>query len=348
MRNINIAGRLIGEGQPPYIIAELSANHNGNIEVAFETIAMAKDRGADAIKIQTYTPDTLTIDCDNPDFLISGGLWEGRTLYELYDQAHTPFEWHPRLFEYARKIGITIFSTPFDESAVDLLEDLNAPAYKIASFELIDHPLVAYVAATKKPMIMSTGMATETEISEALEVARSAGCNDIVLLHCISSYPAPLDESNLRAIATLGNKFDIIPGLSDHTLGTIAATTSVALGAKVIEKHVILDRKMGGPDSSFSLEPDELEALCDACSQASAALGDGKIDIEPSEKDSLVFRRSLYAVADIEKGEMFSTANVKRIRPGFGLAPKHRDQVIGKRAAVKLGRGTALQWDHIE
>jgi len=341
--NIKIDGRKIGPEFPPYIIAELSANHNGNLERALQTIEMAKNMGADAIKLQTYTADTLTIDCDKEDFHISEGLWNGYNLYSLYEWAHTPYEWHKSMFDHARKLGITCFSTPFDESAVDLLESLNAPAYKIASFEAIDLPLIQYVAQTRKPMIISTGMANLDEINEAVETARDSGCKDVVLLHCISSYPAPVEQSNLRTINDLASRFGVVSGLSDHSLGTTVATTSVALGASIIEKHVTLNRQDKGPDSEFSLEPSELEQLCRATKDAWLALGVAGYERKPAEEKNIKFRRSLYIVKDIKEGEILTQENVRRIRPGFGLAPKYYNEVLGKRVNRDLERGTALQ-----
>ena len=340
---IKIDGRKIGPDFPPYIIAELSANHNGNLERALQTIEMAKNMGADAIKLQTYTADTLTIDCDKEDFQISEGLWNGYNLYSLYEWAHTPYEWHKSMFDHARKLGITCFSTPFDESAVDLLENLNAPAYKIASFEAVDLPLIQYVAQTRKPMIISTGMANLDEINEAVETARDSGCKDIVLLHCISSYPAPVEQSNLRTINDLASRFGVVSGLSDHTLGTTVATTSVALGASIIEKHVTLNRQDKGPDSDFSLEPSELNRLCKDVKDAWLALGEAGYERKPAEEQNMKFRRSLYIVKDIKEGEILTPEHVRRIRPGFGLAPKYYNEVLGKRVNHDLERGTALQ-----
>jgi pseudaminic acid synthase len=348
MLSIDVNGRSIGEGYPPYIIAELSANHNGDLDCALKTIDMAKSMGADAVKIQSYTADTMTIDCEGEDFQIHGGLWDGYNLYRLYQWAQTPYEWHKPIFEHARKIGITCFSTPFDESAVDLLEDLNVPAYKIASFEAIDLPLIKYVAQTKKPMIISTGMANLDEITEALEAAREGGCKDIVLLHCISGYPVPIDQSNLRTIQDLAKRFNVVTGLSDHTLGTTVSVTSVALGASVIEKHVILDRSNKGPDSEFSLEPEELKRLCIESKLAWSALGEVGYTRKPVEDANSRFRRSIYIVDDIKAGEQLTRENTRRIRPGFGLPPKYIDEVIGKTTKVDLMRGTALSWEHIK
>lgn len=341
-RKIEIAGRKIGLQYPPYIIAEMSANHNGDIQRAFKTIDMAKAMGADAIKMQSYTADTITIDCDNDDFKISGGLWDGYNLYKLYEWAQTPFEWHKPLFDYAKKLNITLFSTPFDETAVDLLEDLNAPAYKIASFEAIDLPLIKYVAQTKKPMIISTGMASLEEITEAVDVARQSGCEQLVLLHCISSYPAPIEQSNLRTIPDLGERFSVVSGLSDHTLGTTVSVASIALGASVIEKHVTLSREDKGPDSEFSLEPDELKRLCVETKNAWAALGECGYERKPAEEDNLKFRRSIYIVEDMKKGDVFTEKNIRRIRPGFGLPPKRYADLLGKKINCDSKRGTPL------
>src|SRR6185312_11363044 len=271
--SINIAGREIGAGASPYVIAEMSANHNGNIETALRIIEQAKQAGADAIKIQTYTADTITLKSDKPDFQINEGLWAGRTLYELYEWAHTPWVWHAPLFKHARKLGITVFSSPFDNTAVDLLEDLNAPAYKIASFEAIDLPLIRYVAGTHKPMIISTGMADVEEISEAIAAARDGGCKELAILHCVSSYPAPASDYNLLTLPDMQKRFGVVVGLSDHTLDNATAIASVVLGASIVEKHFTLSRRSGGPDDSFSLEPPELEALCRDTHTAWAALG---------------------------------------------------------------------------
>ena len=345
---ITINGQSISLNSPPYIIAELSANHNGELAHALQSIEMAKACGANAVKIQTYSADTMTIDCDNADFQIHGGLWDGYNLYRLYEWAQTPFEWHRTMFEYARKVGITILSTPFDESAVDLLEDLNSPAYKIASFEAVDLPLIKYVAKTGKPLIISTGMANLEEITEAVEVARENGCQDLILLHCISSYPAPIEQSNLRTIPDIAERFDVIAGLSDHTLGTTVSIASVALGACVIEKHFTLDRSDKGPDSEFSLEPDELKHLCSESQAAWRALGDAGYERKPAEEASVKFRRSIYVVKDIKAGELLSKENIRRIRPGFGLAPKYYDRLLGKKVKHDITRGTPLSWDAIE
>ena len=339
---ITIDNRKIGSDFSPYIIAEMSANHNGDISRAFEILEMAKRCGADAVKIQTYTQDTLTIDCDKPEFKVEGGLWNGRTLYDLYTEAHMPWEWHKPLFEKAKQLGITIFSSPFDFTAVDLLEELGAPAYKIASFEAIDLPLIEYVAKTGKPMIISTGMANEDEIREAVETAKSAGCKDLIVLHCVSGYPAPASDYNLATIPDMAKRFDVLTGLSDHTIDNTTAITSVALGACLIEKHVTLDRNGGGPDDSFSLEEPDLKQLCDDSKIAWSATGKVNYERKESEKGNLIFRRSLYVVKNIAKGERFTHENIRSIRPGYGLAPKYITAVLGQTAAKDISKGTPL------
>lgn len=345
--HIVINGKTISYAHQPYIIAELSANHNGSIERAFQTLEAAARCEVDAIKIQTYTADTMTIDCDRPDFMIKGGLWDGYKLYDLYKWAETPYEWHQALFDHARKLGITIFSTPFDESAVDLLEDLGTPAYKIASFEIVDLPLIRYAASTGKPMIMSTGMASEEEIEEAVTTAREAGCNDVILLHCISSYPAPIEQANLRQIPELARRFGVISGLSDHTMGTTAAVTAVALGACVIEKHFTLNRQDKGPDSAFSLEPQEMERLCIEAKDAWSALGEAGYTPKKTEEKSKIFRRSVYFVSDLPEGAEITRNDIRRIRPGLGLPPKFFDQLIGRITNSQIKKGTATSWDLI-
>jgi N-acetylneuraminate synthase len=347
MSEIEIAGRKIGTAQPPYVIAEMSANHNGDINRAFALMKAAKDAGADAVKLQTYTPDTMTLEHDSEDFKIKGGLWDGFRLYDLYKEAQTPWDWHRVLFQKGRELGITVFSTPFDETAVELLEELEAPAYKIASFEAIDHALIACVARTGKPLIISTGMADMTEISEAVSVAREAGARDIILLHCTSAYPAPAADMHLRTIPDLAETFHVVSGLSDHTLGIAVSVASVALGAAVIEKHFTLKRSDGGHDSAFSLEPDELAQLKRDVQFAWEAKGAINYERKPSEMSNLTFRRSLYVVKDIAEGEELTSMNIRAIRPGFGLPPKHLDQVIGRRAKTRLAKGTALQWDQL-
>ncbi|MGS0682078.1 pseudaminic acid synthase [Shewanella sp. 125m-7] len=346
-KNICIKGRRIGFDHPPYIIAELSANHNGNIQTAFDIIAAAKKAGADAVKMQTYRPDTITIDCDHADFQIEGGLWHGQSLYQLYEWAHTPWDWHKPLFDYARQLDITLFSSPFDSTAVDLLEDLNAPAYKIASFEAIDLPLIKYAAATGKPLIISTGMANAEEIAEAIDAARSAGCKELAILHCVSAYPAAAEDYNLATLVDMKNRFKLVTGLSDHTLSNITAIAATSLGASIIEKHVTLDRSGGGPDDSFSLEPNELEQLCRDSKLAWSALGKVNYTRSAAEQANLKFRRSLYVVEPVKAGERVTNDNVRSIRPGFGLAPKHLEAVIGTCFGQDLTAGTALKMDHL-
>ena len=330
MKAISIAGRTIGPEHSPYVIAELSANHNGKLDTALRIIEEAKTAGADAIKLQTYKPDTITLNSDDEDFRIRGGLWDGRTLYELYQEAHMPWEWHSVLFEHARRLGITIFSSPFDRTAVDLLEDLNAPAYKIASFEAVDLPLIKYVAGTGKPMIISTGMADAEEIGEAIAAARDGGCKELAVLHCVSGYPAPAADYNLRTIPDMIERFGLVTGLSDHTLDNTTAIASVALGASIIEKHFTLDRQGGGPDDSFSLEPAEMAALCRGARTAWEALGQVNYGRKSSEQGNVKFRRSLYFVKSLRSGEMITADAVRSVRPGFGLAPKHLEALLGR------------------
>ena len=347
MKKIIIDGTAIGDGCPPYIVAETSANHNGSIDRAKEIMLQAKQCGANAIKLQTYTADTITINSNADDFLIKGGLWDGQSLYELYRSAETPFEWHKPLFDYAKSIHLTCFSTPFDESAVDLLEDLNAPAYKIASFEAIDLPLIKYVASTGKPMIISTGMANQCEIEEAVNCAKEAGCQDLILLHCISSYPAPIAQSNLLTIPDMAKRFDVLTGLSDHTLGTTVSIASVALGACFVEKHFTLSRQDKGPDSEFSLEPHELSELCFKSKEAWLSLGHAGYEQKEAEKQNLQFRRSLYFVSDLKAGQIISESDVRSIRPGFGIAPKFYTDVLGKKVNQPVSRGTAVDWNYL-
>jgi N-acetylneuraminate synthase len=342
---IIIAGRHIGPDHPPFVICELSGNHNGSLERALALLDAAAATGADAIKLQTYTADTITLDSDSPDFLISDGLWKGRRLHELYQEAHTPYAWHAALFARARELGVILFSTPFDDTAVDLLEGLAASAYKIASFEAVDLPLIARVAATGKPMIISTGLANLDEMAEALAAAREAGAAQVALLHCVSSYPAPIEEANVRTVPDLAARFGVVTGLSDHTPGTAASVAAVALGACIIEKHFTLARSDGGPDAAFSLEPAEFTALVRDCKAAWAALGRAHYDALGSEAAAAGHRRSLYVVDDVPAGAPLTKANVRSIRPGHGLAPKHLGKVLGRRAARPLKRGERLAWD---
>lgn len=345
---MKINNREIGRDHPPYVIAELSANHNGSLETACKVIDEAAKAGADAVKLQTYTADTITIKSDKDEFRIKGGLWDGRTLYDLYQQAHTPWEWHETLFAHAKKGGITIFSSPFDPTAADLLAELGAPAFKIASFETIDLPLIRYVAAMGKPMIISTGMANLEEIGEAVQAAREGGCEELALLHCVSGYPAPAEDYNLATLADLERRFGVPVGLSDHTLNNVSAIASVALGANIIEKHFTLDRNGGGPDDSFSLEPADLEQLCRDARIAWEAVGGVDYGLKSSERTNTVFRRSLYAVQDIPKGTVITHNHVRSIRPGYGLAPKHLYAVIGSVACEDIPRGTAMHWELVE
>jgi len=339
---MQINNRKIGSDQPPYVIAEMSANHNGDINNAYKIIDMAKACGTDAIKLQTYTADTITMDMKTPEFMIEGGLWDGQSLYELYDSAFTPWEWHKPLFDYAKKVGITIFSSPFDNTAVDLLEDLNSFAYKIASFEAIDLPLIKYVAQTGKPMIISTGMASYEEIQEAICTAKDGGCTDLAILHCVSSYPASPKDYNLKTLVDMQNKFGVVTGLSDHTVDNITAITSIALGASIIEKHVTLDRNGGGPDDSFSLEFKGLKELCLGVNTAWESLGGVSYKPNSSEIGNIKFRRSLYFVKNISAGEIITAEHVKSIRPGFGLAPKFINKVLNKKAVFNIDRGTPV------
>ncbi len=344
---IEIAGRKIGSDHSPYVICELSGNHNGSLERCLTMVDAAADTGCDAIKIQTYTADTITLDVDRPEFKIHGGLWDGRTLYELYEEAHTPFEWHAAIFERARQRGVTIFSSPFDETAVDLLDSLGAPAFKIASFEAVDLPLIRYAAAKGKPLIISTGMANLTEMQTALDTALAAGAPGVLLLHCVSSYPATFADANVRTVPDMAARFGCPIGLSDHTPGTAASVAAVSLGACAVEKHFTLARADGGPDAAFSLEPAEFKALVDDTKNAWAALGRAHYDVLGSEATSLLFRRSLYVTADVKKGEPLTRANVRSVRPGNGLPPADLDKVLAGKAARDLSRGEPLDWSMV-
>lgn len=348
MNELTISGRTISADNPPYVIAEMSANHNGSIDTAFRIIEAAKQAGADAVKLQTYRPDTITLDCDTEEFRIHGGLWEGKTLYQLYAEAHLPWEWHAPLFEHARKQGITIFSSPFDNTAVDLLEDLNTPAYKIASFEAVDLPLIKYVARTGKPMIISTGMADAEEIEEAIAAARDGGCKQLAVLHCVSGYPAPATDYNLRTIPDMIQRFGLVTGLSDHTLDNTTAITSVAVGASIIEKHFTLDRSGGGPDDSFSLEPAEMASLCHGTRTAWEAMG--KIDYgrKSSEQGNVRFRRSLYFVKDMLVGDRIDMDSIRSVRPGFGLPPKYLNHLVGRQLRRSVAKNTPVTRDDID
>ena len=344
--NMKISDRKIGVNYSPYIIAEMSANHNGNIDNAYRIIDMAKTCGADAIKLQTYRPDTITMDMNTPEFMIEGGLWEGQSLYELYKGAFMPWEWHKPLFNYAQKLNLTIFSSPFDNTAVDLLEDLNTPAYKIASFEVVDLPLIKYVAQTGKPMIISTGMADIEEIQEAIEAAKEGGCGELAILHCVSGYPAPASDYNLKTLVDMQQRFGLVTGLSDHTIDNTTAIASVALGASIIEKHVTLDRNGGGPDDSFSLEPKELKELCTGTKTAWESLGNVDYSMKSSEQGFVKVRRSLYFVKDIKEGEVITEAHIKSIRPGYGLKPKELNRILGSIMVISAHKGDSVQEEH--
>jgi N-acetylneuraminate synthase len=346
-RAITIKGRRISPESPPYVIAEMSGNHNGDIGRALRLIDAAAAAGADAVKLQTYTADTITLDHDGPGFRLEGGLWAGRRLYDLYREAHTPWDWHPALFRHAAERGIAVFSSPFDASAIELLESLDAPAYKIASFELVDLPLIECAARTGKPLIMSTGLATIGEIEEAVNCARAAGAEELLLLHCTSGYPTPPAECNLRTLPHLAQSFGALAGLSDHTLGIEVPVAAVALGAVAIEKHFTLSRADGGPDAAFSLEAAELGALVKACRTAWEALGSIDYSLTPSEGKGRDLRRSLYVVADMAAGEAFGPANLRSIRPGYGLPPKHWPAVIGRHASRPIRRGEPLDWSMV-
>jgi N-acetylneuraminate synthase len=346
---VDIAGCKIGPGNPTYIVAEMSANHNQDFVQAVQIIEKAREVGADAIKVQTYTADTLTIDSDKDYFRVEGGtLWDDRTLYELYGKAYTPWEWQPKLKAVAAELGLAFFSSPFDFSAVDFLEDMGVPCYKVASFELVDIPLVERIARTGKPIIMSTGMASLEEIKTAVDAACSAGAEQIALLKCTSAYPAPLEEMNLRTIPHMAETFGFPIGLSDHTLGTVVPVVAVSLGACIVEKHFTLSRETPGPDSAFSLEPEEFKAMVDAIRTAEKALGQVDYTVGEFESKSLIFRRSLYVVKDVKAGEIFNKRNVRSIRPGHGLAPKYLIDVLGRKAGRDVQRGTPFHWELLE
>jgi len=348
MKPINIAGRPVGEGHPTFIIAELSANHGGSIEIAKQTIDAAAETGADAIKLQTYRADTITLDCDNDYFQIKQDtLWDGQTLYSLYEEAFLPWEWHKELVDHAKKRGLICFSSPFDHSAIDFLETLDVPAYKIASFEITDIPLIEYAASKGKPMIISTGIATLADIEEAVAACRRVGNEEIVVLKCTSAYPAALEDANLKTIENIADTFGVTAGFSDHTLGTTAPVVSVAMGAKVIEKHFILDKSVGGPDASFSLDKTEFKEMVDAVRDAEKLLGKVDYSMTEKKKKSREFSRSLFVAEDIKAGETFNETNVRSVRPGFGMHPRHYNEIMGKTAAEDLAKGTPLSWKMI-
>ena len=345
---LEINGRRIGLGYPTYIIAELSANHRQDYEHTVELVKKAKETGADAVKLQTYTPDTITIQSNAPEFQIAGGtLWDGQTLYDLYSEAYMPWEWQPKLKEFANELGLELLSTPFDKTAVDFLEEMSIPAYKVASFEIIDIPLIEYIASKGKPMIISTGMATLAEIDEAVREAQRAGASQIALLKCTSAYPAPPEEMNLRTIPHLGEAFGLPVGLSDHTLDIAVPVAAATLGACVIEKHFTLSRDIPSPDSAFSLEPREFKEMVEAIRKAEKALGKVRYGVTEQEAKSRVHRRSLFVVRDMEKGETFTEENVRSIRPGNGLHPRYLKKVLGRRATQGIKRGMPLSWELI-
>ena len=346
---VNIAERKIGKNYPVFIVAELSANHLQKFDHAVKLIKAAKDAGADAVKLQTYTPDTITIDCDNEYFQIKQGtIWDGKTLYELYKEAYTPWEWQPELKEIAEELGLIFFSTPFDKTAVDFLEEINIPCYKIASFEITDIPLIEYVASKGKPVIISTGIATLTDIQEAVNACKRMGNSQIALLKCTSAYPAPLEEVNLKTIPDMAEKFKIVIGLSDHTLEISVPVASVALGAKIIEKHFTLSRSLGGPDAAFSLEPEEFKAMVKAVREVEKALGDVCYELTEKMRKNRQFSRSLFIINNIKAGEVFTEKNVRSIRPGYGLHPRYLKKILGRRATQDIERGTPLEWSLME
>ncbi len=345
-RQIKIGDRLVGEGQPCYVVAEISANHNQSFEAAEEIIRMASKAGADAVKLQTYTPETMTLDCDREEFQIpSDSVWSGKKLFELYSEAYTPWEWHAKLQAIAHECELDFFSTPFDETAVDFLGGLKIPVFKVASFEIVDLPLLKKIGSTKMPVVLSTGMSTLSEIDEAVATLKNAGTREIALLKCTSAYPASPDGMNLKAIPYLSKKYNVPIGLSDHSLGSHVAIAAVTLGANIVEKHFILSRSDGGPDASFSMEPDEFTKMVSAIRDVEQALG--KISFEPNsdEQRSLCFRRSLFVVQDIQGGEQITCENIRSIRPGYGLAPKFLEQVLGKKAKNDIQKGTPFSWD---
>jgi len=345
---IKIGSRSLGVGHPAYVVAEVSANHHQDFEQAIKIIRAAKEAGVDAVKLQTYTPDTITIASNRPEFRVEGTVWNGQNLYELYGEAYTPWEWQPRLKHVANDLGLDLFSSPFDATAVDFLEQMGVPAHKLASFELVDLPLIQKMARTGKPLIMSTGMATVDEVEEAVETARRAGASQLALLKCTSAYPARAEEMNLRTIPELARRFSVPVGLSDHTLGVAVPVAAAALGACIIEKHITLSRSDGGPDSAFSLEPHEFKAMIDAVRVAEKALGEVHFGVSEKEAASRVFRRSLFVVKEVKCGDAFTSENVRSIRPGHGLHTRHLEEVLGRRATRDIERGTPLSWELVD
>jgi len=346
---IEIGGRRIGEGEPVFVVAELSANHLQDLDLALKTIEAIKESGADAVKLQTYTPDTITLNVKNEHFMIKEGtLWDGQYLYDLYKKAYTPWEWHEKLFNFARELGLVCFSSPFDKTAVDFLEGLGTPAYKVASFEIVDIPLIEYIASKGKPIIISTGIATLSDIEEAINACKRAGNEQITLLKCVSEYPTPYEDANLRTIPNMRETFGVPVGLSDHTLGIAVPIASVALGAVMVEKHFILDRNLGGPDSAFSLEPEEFKAMVSAIRQVEKALGKVSYELTERQKAMRKFSRSLFVAKDMKAGEVFTEENVRSVRPGVGLHPKYLRDILGRRARFDIKAGTPLSWELVE
>lgn len=343
---VKIGNRNVGLCHEPFIICEISANHNGHIGKAFELISAAASTGCDAIKLQSYTPDTMTIDHDSEDFIINGGLWDGYKLYDLYSEAQTPFDWHKKLFLHARTLGVEILSTPFDESSVDLLESLDVNVFKIASFEITDLPLIRHVAKKGKPIIMSTGLASLHEISCAVDTVYAEGNEQIILLHCVSSYPAPIEQSNVRTVKHLSDTFNVVSGLSDHTLSNATSVAAIAVGGSVIEKHFTLKRSDGGTDAAFSLEPDEFANLTRECKEAWRSLGKVDYSLQEAEKPNIKFRRSIYFVRDLAEGSVVTEEDIRVIRPGFGLAPVEINRILGRRLKADVARGEATDWKH--
>ena len=344
----NINQYEVGNFLKPFVVAELSANHNGSIDNIYILIDEAKKAGAHAIKLQTYHPDLITLNCNSEDFLIKEGAWKDLSLYELYSKGHTPWAWHKDIFDYCRSIGITIFSSPFDNSAVDLLEDLNSPVYKISSFELVDIPLIKYAASTRKPLIMSVGMASKDEISEAVFAAKDSGCSNLALLHCVSSYPAYPEDFNLKKINELANEFDVVVGLSDHTIGNVVAISSVILGAAIIEKHFTLDRRNNGLDDNFSTEPEEFKLLCEDVDSAWKSIGYENFERCEREKENLKYRKSLYFVKDLNAGDIITESSIRSVRPGYGIKPKFFYEIIGRRVKSPIKKFTPVLFDLIE
>ncbi|MHA1937603.1 MAG: pseudaminic acid synthase [Candidatus Thorarchaeota archaeon] len=345
---MKIGSRIIGEDEPVFIVAEISANHLQDYSLAEKTIEAARDAGADAVKLQTYTPDTITLDCDSEDFKLRGTIWEGKTLYQLYQEAYTPWEWQPKLKEFAEDMGLICFSSPFDRTAVDFLEAMNVPAYKVASFEITDIPLIEYIASRKKPVVISTGIAEISDIEDALDACKRNNNDEVILLKCTSAYPTPLSEVNLLAIPDLSSRFSVLVGLSDHTLGISVPVAAVTLGACLVEKHLTMNRNLGGPDANFSLEPNEFETMVKTIREVEEALGEASYTLTDNMKRSREFSRSLYVTRDIIKGEPFTSDNVRSVRPGYGLPPKNLRKILGRKAKKSIKKGTPMAWNLVD